>query len=299
LRHGETTGNHLGLLMYPAAHSMDSCWFAVDRDGHVAYFSTGEAGARPEDAVAVENPDELGSQLAHVLARTEPIHDLRGRIRPRALASSVEHWTSHGIYGDEFLFFLPSADAVRNEIADGLAREVRSHHGAAVILLKAAVERVGKRLHETGLCLGCYDCTFRTRLGPEDAGAPPSELGLFNYGHLTENWISGPYGLDERPLRAVHIDEVPIVLRGELRWVEFPTLCFAQTVHIQPVEHSVCSSWESAYLSADGTRIRENVEGIRAGYVPDEYAEWYAGTVREENTFLRGIEVDPPRGRGK
>jgi hypothetical protein len=32
---------------YPAAHSMDTVWFAVDREGHVAAFGSGEAGAVP------------------------------------------------------------------------------------------------------------------------------------------------------------------------------------------------------------------------------------------------------------
>jgi hypothetical protein len=32
---------------YPAAHSMDSAWFAVDADGHVALFCTGENGHIP------------------------------------------------------------------------------------------------------------------------------------------------------------------------------------------------------------------------------------------------------------
>jgi hypothetical protein len=34
---------------YPAAHSMDSCWFAVDESGEVAFFDTGEGGALPTD----------------------------------------------------------------------------------------------------------------------------------------------------------------------------------------------------------------------------------------------------------
>ena len=29
----------------PVAHSMDTTWFAVDRDGYVACFRSGEAGA--------------------------------------------------------------------------------------------------------------------------------------------------------------------------------------------------------------------------------------------------------------
>ena len=33
---------------FPAAHSMDSTWFAVDENGEVAFFDTGEGGTMPE-----------------------------------------------------------------------------------------------------------------------------------------------------------------------------------------------------------------------------------------------------------
>jgi hypothetical protein len=33
---------------FPAAHSMDTTWFAIDRDGHVGVFDTGETGPVPE-----------------------------------------------------------------------------------------------------------------------------------------------------------------------------------------------------------------------------------------------------------
>ena len=33
---------------FPAAHSMDTVWFAVDRDGHVACFDSSEDGTVPE-----------------------------------------------------------------------------------------------------------------------------------------------------------------------------------------------------------------------------------------------------------
>ncbi len=38
--------------LVPAAHSMDTTWFAVDADGFVAAFETGEAGALPMNAAA-------------------------------------------------------------------------------------------------------------------------------------------------------------------------------------------------------------------------------------------------------
>jgi hypothetical protein len=36
---------------FPAAHSMDTMWFAVDQQGHVAIFDTGENGHAPEQVL--------------------------------------------------------------------------------------------------------------------------------------------------------------------------------------------------------------------------------------------------------
>lgn len=40
----------------PAAHSMDTAWFAVDAEGHVARFHTGEDGAKPTRAAHQGGP---------------------------------------------------------------------------------------------------------------------------------------------------------------------------------------------------------------------------------------------------
>jgi hypothetical protein len=44
---------------YPAAHSMDTTWFAVDRDGRVGMFDSGENGAVPQAAQMDLRRDEL------------------------------------------------------------------------------------------------------------------------------------------------------------------------------------------------------------------------------------------------
>ena len=44
---------------FPAAHSMDTQWFAVDKNGLVGYFSTGSAGAVPMTAHCPEDPTEV------------------------------------------------------------------------------------------------------------------------------------------------------------------------------------------------------------------------------------------------
>ncbi|MCI0459671.1 MAG: hypothetical protein L0Z62_22195 [Gemmataceae bacterium] len=63
---------------FPAAHSMDSCWFAVDRDGHVGFFDTGENGILPEQSLGLswgsggpENAQRRMNTLAGLLRRVE------------------------------------------------------------------------------------------------------------------------------------------------------------------------------------------------------------------------------------
>src|SRR5690242_3867236 len=54
---------------FPAAHSMDTAWYAVDRDGHVGFFDTGEEGHLPRGALTVDDaslpplPEELRDGL--------------------------------------------------------------------------------------------------------------------------------------------------------------------------------------------------------------------------------------------
>lgn len=50
---------------YPAAHSMDSTWYAVDADGEVAAFDTGEGGCVPEGSFPMGG--EMSSAASHNL----------------------------------------------------------------------------------------------------------------------------------------------------------------------------------------------------------------------------------------
>jgi hypothetical protein len=73
---------------YPAAHSMDTAWFAVDEHGHVARFESGEDGALPLDAATCTasgdgafDPDAIeATRLAHLLANgKDPVATLGSR----------------------------------------------------------------------------------------------------------------------------------------------------------------------------------------------------------------------------
>src|SRR4051812_32730243 len=97
---------------FPAAHSMDTHWFAVDADGHVGRFSSGESGAVPVNA-AIDEPARVDDRLAAILPRCEVLFDLQGHLNAGSQGDDDRHWFRDS--GSEYgaLVFLASLDPVR------------------------------------------------------------------------------------------------------------------------------------------------------------------------------------------
>ena len=266
---------------YPASHSMDTCFFAIDKDGHVACFDTGEAGAVPANALSGDEAYEVRRQLA-ALPRVEVIHDRKGFVTPGGQNEFNEH---RGRFALPYptLVFLASLDPVADEIAAGRAVQVPASEGVAVIFQQMP-EEVSNRLHDSGACLGCTWYFHRDE--EEDYRPDLTTRGLFSYSHLTENWISGPYGRVRRPAQPIHVDQLPPRIRQAVKAMRFDTLSFADTPHIQPVEHAPCVSWESAYLDVSGKSIRP---------IPGR-EEDYASAYEELADMGENMHVQPPPG---
>jgi hypothetical protein len=251
----------------------------VDRDGHVAFFDTGEAGAVPLDALAGDDAYQARQRLAQLLPRGESIQDLRGRLRPGAHGQA--HWPRPPREGYALLMFLRSVDPVNEEIAAGRAFSVPTSEGNGVIIRGNMDEALFRRLHENGDCLGCF---YHPSEEYEEEWPDLAAHGIYRYGHLTENWISGPYGRESLPARPVHVDQLPPALRNQVKRMRFD-LRFAETPFIQPVEHTECASWEAAYLDCAGKKIRP-FPGKE-----DEYRDAY-GDLKDQVNF--NFEVEPP-----
>ena len=266
---------------YPAAHSMDTCFFAIDRDGHVACFDTGEAGAVPINALS--GPDESTNRQLLALPRVPVLQDLQGHILPGRSKGISAHY---GLRGSPhpILLFLSSLDPVREAIASGLGVQVPATEGSAVVL-RELPEDLARTLHETNACLACvwhFDDVEDEEIGISDWAT----RGLFYYGHITENWISGPYGRERQPAQPIHVDQLPPQLRAAVKAMRFESLCFAETPLVQPVEHATCESWECAYVDAQYTTIRP---------IPGKEAE-YVGAYEQLPKIAGHLRVEPPAG---
>src|SRR5690349_11243191 len=130
---------------YPCSHSMDTCFFAIDKDGHVAYFETGEAGAVPANALSGEEAYFLRQELA-ALPLVEVVHDRRSFVAPGGQNKFIEHCGRFTMRYPTFMF-LASLDPVADEIAAGRAVQVPASEGVAV-MFQQMPEEVATRLHD-------------------------------------------------------------------------------------------------------------------------------------------------------
>jgi hypothetical protein len=263
---------------------MDTEWFAVDRDGHVAFFDSGEAGAVPADACYEERTGML-RQLEAIVPRTEPVYELRGRsglreeVVHRMRLPDDETVQAFGANPRPTLMFVTSLEAVREEIDKGLAVPVLARDAAAVFFPSLPVT-TNRKLHESGACLGCFwnNPTLYHDL--------PERLGLYHYKHPNDLYIPEPYGRHGSPRRPLHVVQLPTALLEILLRVRFDGIRFEETGRVQPIEHARCRCWYAGgYVGVDGQSIRP---------IPGE-EELY----RQEHEQLSedlGLPAEPPPG---
>src|SRR5512145_777999 len=94
---------------FPAGHSMDSTWFAVDDDGEVGYFDTGEGGAMPLEGFPLgleaggANPLDGSAVLFELLKREARSDAELAKLLPPTLEALEEL-----LDGDDMAKLLPS-----------------------------------------------------------------------------------------------------------------------------------------------------------------------------------------------
>src|SRR5258706_14768089 len=115
----------------PGARSMDSTWFAIDRDGHVALFETGEAGGMPLEGYGEQgmlHEDEL-----RALPTTGMRYDPAGH---RATATGNEHVELDPERPHEYtiMMFVRDLDAVRDLLPKLNAKELPATTGPSLAI---------------------------------------------------------------------------------------------------------------------------------------------------------------------
>lgn len=270
---------------YPAAHSMDTTWFAVDRDGYVAEFFSGENGAVPLGVAS----DSTGITLERVTAslpQTTVLYDPAPGRQPAVHPSNVHHgfWSETRRQIEDVLTILSSSQVVADELARGEAVPVPVVEGFGVVW-RVLPRAVYDRLHEGGHCLYC---TYLYLPGPGDAlEAEPqsSHYGLFSYVDPSGGSLVQAYARHSQPQEPVTLDQLPDDVRDEVGKLRFSQLSFRETPFIHPVELApeCLTHWTvCGYMNTSGT-VAHALPGLEAEFLEQlaELREAYPGLTFE------------------
>jgi hypothetical protein len=219
---------------FPAAHSMDTIWFAVDSDGHVAVFETGEPGEVPTTAYVGEDPEALIDRVAAQLPKADPILDLDGwRAANYGLHVALEHANA----ASKIIMFVRSLDDAGEWVELLEARVLRASEGVA--LRFAYPDRATfATLHDLGMCVACfYDW-------PEIAPRV-CDHGIYAYDYAG---MEGPYARCMLPVAPVRLPDLPIEIAAVA--IRFDGR-FAETPVLQPAELWACETWVPSWFAPD------------------------------------------------
>ncbi|MBV6624342.1 MAG: hypothetical protein KI793_15610 [Rivularia sp. (in: Bacteria)] len=222
---------------FPAAHSMDTDWFAVDADGNVGIFWSSEGGAVPEfcgefvhatriddveDFCKLFPKDEKG--IIHLITEGK---DLVKHIIVETIPKSIYDDDSY-----ELLLNVSSEEVITKlKTSDNL---VLRFAGEPVIIYvdKVSNETINS-MFSSGEILGATEFELWMH---------PNCLGLFFYDNYAQ--VPIPYEREAVPETPVKVEDLPENIQQALSKSRFEKIRFAETEIIQPIEHTLCATWD-------------------------------------------------------
>ncbi len=235
----------------PAAHSMDTDWFAVDALGQIGVFDSGEGGGVPlahfEAWSAQSSFDELLALLVGEPAGSALRFDDHELFAPSP--STLDPWERYSIAESP------------EQLGDG--------RGSLLIELADARAAADPRLNpddniyrlpgDRVLIRGWFDYDRLARswseLGIVRVRAPydvePGRLGVFRYS--CSDYSAGPYTRQELPrARPLRVEQLSAHVRAALANVTFTAVDFRRAELVQPFEHLPSQAWGGEWLGTDG-----------------------------------------------
>ncbi|MDY6938511.1 MAG: hypothetical protein SWY16_12670 [Cyanobacteriota bacterium] len=265
---------------FPAAHSMDTTWFAVDAEGHIGMFDSSEGGAVPksnsqfmreywtnrQEDLCLYELNDLFWQWSqenenHVVYLEMSAHEvLRKLDLDLPELNSNEPGTNLAPWRNEFdisrLDYSQSWEYVDRQWLLILAGDESETFKILNSHCFRTSDYTGYAIRFSGepnilFLMRCPKATLQMLFTKNLVQYACSFrlyskdlailLGLFYYRH---NYSSPfPYECDGQPLHPLKLDDLPENLQDILTWTWFDATKFSESRKIQPIEHMQCSTW--------------------------------------------------------
>jgi hypothetical protein len=249
---------------FPAAHSMDTTWFAVDEKGHVGEFSTGEAGCLPEscgyDEEGLESfvtlldgidPERI-EFYADDLCTREDGQVFKYSWRSMKLEPVKLRAVTH-VYSVVLWLKDDSLLNHENKLPEVLFGS-RPESYSKIIRLPNRKFLLG---YATGVSKAGLESAIKNNLVNRiwiGLTISPERLGFYSFDHGGgfENWIAGPFVKDGIPVNPVNFDQLPDSIKTVVGKLRLQGVDFAVDHSVDAYAHDRCNSWGSRFVSLTG-----------------------------------------------
>jgi hypothetical protein len=252
---------------FPAAHSMDTTWFAIDADGCVGIFNSSEGGAVPRNLPRLSEieaiPIECSSELFDVLLKNQQglfLYNSSVRIEPVLEQRSIELETEWKLLSVDALvegirfheqYALQKHNYERdwnmiNNMVLQLSNEqvIENLKSQAEIIIRFADEKIliyvdkcnlewlKKAIESEIVLAGAGDMYLEDNL---------SWLGWYEY-DCGEQYAA-PYQRSYPIKDPLLFSDLPPEIVNHIRVTRLQNIRFSETDKIQPIEHIPCYTW--------------------------------------------------------
>jgi hypothetical protein len=256
------------MLDFPAAHSMDTDWFAIDADGNIGVFQSGEGGAIPlsntRGHLNIENLEDLFSLIAkdHPY-RFVPIKTssqiLVKSLNSKKLQESIDSWISFHSrqmsYGDsktceysemeiyDILLLLSSKDVIPQLAIENINNAFGLCFAGEriVVFVSHCSVPILQHLVDQGKVLAGRESSIFDFVGL---------LGFFNY--VCGYQSSFPYKLIGKPINPLTLSDIPEYVHELIDGNRFNNFNFNDKKSIQPIEYTECIGYGNWWMDEQG-----------------------------------------------
>jgi hypothetical protein len=260
---------------FPAAHSMDTTWFAIDADGYVGMFDSFDSGAVPSDwqwhqyrtSDLIKDWCELSDGLLKIdiyeRLEIDGYDMLNLPIGCDEMLESIAKDEYCLVYA--YFFVLTSARPIdylleqEYQILQFIDRTTAdpARDRLFIYVMSSFCLNEIEQFIKSGDIIGGVELDLDNYLYYLNHDRI-NLLDLMMYRHEDrwENWIAGAYEKWNRvPDRPLKITDLPPPLQAKIGRVKFDRLKFSETLLLQPIEHRECSSWNGANWM-DANRVK-------------------------------------------
>ena len=250
---------------YPAGHSMNTSWFAVDKDGNIAIFETSDsgvlaAGCRREGYLGEFlrlNSKPLSKHLREFTLSQELMDAILSKCTTENLRKIIDDFIEN-----EFLFFtgffvlaegfewedLKFDEHLENaENNDDIVIQISKHHRLYYIDIISRLEKPFQDAVESGIIISCVDSLYDISEGDFEK-TEAVHFGLYSYEYQC---YAEPYLRKYAPRHPLNVKHLSQELQED--FATFKQISFANHEYVQPYEFLPCNIYDTYMLYDDVT----------------------------------------------